>query len=128
VVCCDYYNGSSTESNLQLAWNPGIHFTASLGYWLQPIDLPGGSTTIHIESLNATLNFTPEMKLATELQYDNVSHHLGGSLRYRWEMRPTTELLLTLGESAQLTGEFLHGSYHSQATAAAVRIGHRFQY
>ena len=38
------------------------------------------------------------------------------------------ELLVTLGESAMLSGPVPHGSYRSQATAVAVRFGHRFQY
>ena len=78
-------------------------------------------------SLNAIRNFTPEMKLVAELQYDNVSHQFRAPLRYRWEIRPTTELLVTLGESALLYERIPNGSYRSQATAVSVRLGHRFQ-
>lgn len=128
VTCCDYYNGRSTETELQLSWHPSPHFTTSFSHELQPIDLPDGRTSIHIESLGLTANFTPDMKLVTEAQYDNVSRRFGASMRYRWEMRPGTELLVTLGESAILTGAVPHGAYRSEATAIAVRLGHRFQF
>jgi hypothetical protein len=130
LTCCDYYNGKSTESDIQVDYRPGPHYSLTFKHRLQPIDLPNDiRTSIHIESLNSTINFTPDMKLVTELQYDNVSKRFGGSIRYRWEITPLTELLVTLAESALLEGPWQGGtSYHSQASAAAVRIGHRFQY
>jgi hypothetical protein len=130
VACCDYYNGTSTESDIQVNYRPNPNYSLQFNHHLQPIDLPNDiRTSIHIESLNGTVNFTPEMKLVTELQYDNVSKRFGGSIRYRWEITPLTELLVTLAESALLDGPWQGGtSYHSQASAAAVRIGHRFQY
>jgi hypothetical protein len=126
-ACCSYLDGRSVENDLQVSVRAGPRFNLDINHRLQTIDLPGGRTTIHIESLSATRNFTPEMKLVTELQYDNVSHQFGASLRYRWEVRPTTELLVTLGESATLYDKFPNARYHSQATAVSVRLGHRFQ-
>jgi hypothetical protein len=125
--CCDYLDGRSIDNILQMTVHTGVRYSVDVSHHLQTINLPGGRTTIHIESLNLTRNFTPEMKLVTELQYDNVSHQFGASLRYRWEIRPTTELLVTLGESALLYDEIPNGRYHSQATAVSVRLGHRLQ-
>ena len=128
LVCCEYFGGTSTESELAISYRPSARFNLEFKHNLQPIHLPSGRTTIHIESLNTTVNFTPDMRLVSELQYDNVSHRFGGSLRYRWEIHPTTELLVTIGESAVLMGRVPHGSYRSQATALSVRLGHRFQF
>jgi hypothetical protein len=128
LVCCSYFGGRSTESELQLSYRPGPRFNLVFKHQLQPIHLPTGNTTIHIESLNATINFTPDMRLVNEFQYDNVSQRFSGSLRFRWEILPTTELLVTLGESALMSGELPRTRYHSQATVVSVRMGHRFQF
>ena len=126
-ACCDFLDGRSVENELQLTVHTGVRFSVDVRHRLQTIDLPSGRSTIHIESLVATRNFTPEMKVVAELQYDNVSHQFGAAVRYRWEIRPTTELLVTLGEAASLYGGFPDGRYRSQATAMSVRVGHRFQ-
>ena len=127
VTCCEFFDGRSTEVETGLAYRPGPGFNLEFKHKLQPIHLPSGTTSIHIESLNATLNFTPDMRLVSELQYDNVSKRFGGLLRYQWEILPTTELLLTVGESAFLSGAVPHASYQSQGTVFSLRLGHRLQ-
>ncbi len=127
VTCCEFYDGTSTETELGLGYRPGPRFNLEFKHKLQSIDLPSGKTSIHIESLNTTINFSPEMRLVSELQYDNVSDRFSGLLRYQWEILPTTELLMTIGESALLTGPAPHGSYRSQGTVFSVRLGHRLQ-
>ncbi len=127
VTCCRYFDGSSTESEVVVGYRPGPHFNLEFKHRLQPIRLPSGRTTIHIESLSTTVNVTPDMRLVSELQYDNVSQRFGGSLRYQWEILPTTELLVTVGESAVLSGPLPHGRYHSQGTVFSLRLGHRLQ-
>ncbi len=46
------------------------------------------------------ISFTPDMSLAFQAQYDNLSRSFGGLARYRWEYSPGNELLLTYGQSA----------------------------
>lgn len=127
LTCCEFYDGTSTETEFGLAYRPGPRFNLEFKHKLQPIDLPSGKTSIHIESLNTTINFTPDMRLVSELQYDNVSNRFGGLLRYQWEILPTTELLVTASESSLLTGPVPNGSYKSQGTVFSVRLGHRLQ-
>jgi hypothetical protein len=75
---------------------------------------------IQIYALNVTLNFTPDMQLRTQVQYDNISEAVTLSSRYRWEYAPGSELFVALGES----GDLINGDhYRSATTQASVRIG-----
>lgn len=127
VTCCEFFDGHSTEVETGLGYRPGPRFNLEFKHKLQPIHLPSGTTSIHIESLNTTLNFSPDMRLVSELQYDNVSNRFSGSLRYLWDIRPATELLVAISESSLLTGMVPHGSYQSQGTVFSLRLGHRLQ-
>jgi hypothetical protein len=126
--CCDYYLGRSTNTEIDLQYRPNATFGTGFKHELQVINQPSGHTTIHIESLNASIYFSPLSVLFAEFQYDNVSKRLGASIRYKWQIRPETDLFAALGESALLTGTPDRGSYHSQGTAIVLRVGHRLQY
>ncbi|NIO39305.1 MAG: hypothetical protein GTO41_03350, partial [Burkholderiales bacterium] len=54
-------------------------------YVFTHFDLPGGILNIHALSLSLITNFTPDMQLYTEVQYDNISEKFTLSMRYRWE-------------------------------------------
>ena len=79
---------------------------------------------ILIYTLDLTLNFTPDMQIRTQGQYDNISQAFGMSVRYRWEFAPGSELFAALGESADIVG--VH--YASQTSQASVRIGHTVRF
>jgi hypothetical protein len=128
VICCDYFNGRSTETEFELAYRPGPRLNVVLKHKMQTLRLPSGSATINIESLNTIVNFSPFMKLIGDLQYDNVSNRFSGLLRYQWEIKPTTELLATVGETAILTGAAPHARYQSLGTVFSLRFGHRLQF
>ena len=64
------------------------------------IDLPTGKVDIHLGTADAVVNFTPDMQLALQAQYDNISENFGFSARYRWEYRPGNELFVGIGQSA----------------------------
>ena len=70
------------------------------------------------------VNFTPDMQIALQAQYDNISENFGLSTRYRWEYRPGNELFVGLGQSALIS----NGGFIAQVTQATVRLGHTFRF
>jgi hypothetical protein len=86
--------------------------------------MPGGLLNIHALSLSLLTNFTPDMQLYTELQYDNVSEKFALSIRYRWEYQPGQEFFASVGQSALIPGQ----EFVSRATQAVIRLGHTFRY
>ena len=70
VLCCSYYNGHQVKAALQLDMRPNATFQLTPKYTYTYLDLPGGLLNIHALSLALITNFTPDMQLYTEMQYD----------------------------------------------------------
>jgi hypothetical protein len=69
------------------------------GYEATFIDLPAGSVDIHVVEVDSVINFTPEMQLALQAQYDNISQSIGLLAGYRWEYLPGSELFVAFGQA-----------------------------
>ena len=125
IECCSLYNGDLLRTFANLNWRPNSTFDFGLQHQFFNITLPTGDVEIQIYAINVAINFTPDMQIRTQAQYDNISEGFGLSARYRWEFAPGSELLVVLGES----GSLLHGAhYRSDTTQTSVRIGHLMQF
>jgi len=82
-----------------------------------------GNVAIHVGSLDLSVNFTPDMMLRGQMQYDNISKNMELSLRYSWEFAPGSELLVVLGDDATLSGSY----YQSHVSQFSVRLGKTFR-
>ena len=80
---------------------------------------------IQIYAFNLGINFTPDMQIATQVQYDNISNAFGLSARYRWEFEPGSELFIGVGEGGQLL-DLSH--YKSDTTQVSIRLGHMMRF
>ena len=124
VQCCGFYNGHMLQTQTTIDLHPGDTLTFSGEHTMQLIELPTGHVAIHIGSIDAALNFTPDMQIRMQAQYDNISKDLGYSFRYRWEFDPGSELLVVIGDDATVNSL---GNYESHLTQVSVRIGHLFR-
>lgn len=125
VECCSYFEGDLLRTFLSANWRPDTSWEIGAQHSFYNIAMPTGDLEIQIWALNVTLNFTPDMQLKTQAQYDNVSEAFGMSARYRWEFMPGSEIFVALGES----GDLLNGAhYRSSTTQASVRIGHLMRF
>jgi hypothetical protein len=124
LVCCGFYNGRAVELSANLSYRPNEYFEFSPGYEGNFIELPGGSVDIHVLSAASTVNFTPDMQVALQAQYDNISKDIGFLARYRWEYQPGSELFAALGQSALVP----HGRPLAQSTQFSLRLGHTFRF
>ena len=124
VQCCGFYNGHMLQTQTTINLHPGDTLTFSGEHTMQLIELPTGHVAIHIGSIDAALNFTPDMQIRMQAQYDNISKDLGYSFRYRWEFDPGSELLVVIGDDATVNSL---GRYESHLTQVSVRIGHLFR-
>ena len=88
------------------------------------IDLPTGDVDIHLATIDSVLAFTPDMNLALQVQYDNISGNFGLSLRYRWEYEPGNEIFLGVGQSASIIGPDFLG----RTTQVSLRVGRTFRF
>jgi hypothetical protein len=119
-----YYGGHLLQTDTTINASPNDTFTVSARHIMQQISVPAGNVAIQVGSLDASVNFTPDMQLRGQVQYDNISKDLQLSLRYRWEFAPGTELLVVLGDDATLSGSY----YQSHASQFSVRLGKTFRF
>ena len=124
VQCCSFFNGDYLKSDLTLIYRPSQFIEIQPRYVAEFIDLPTGDVDIHILSLTGAANFTPDMQLAIQAQFDTISRNFGLSARYRWEYTPGNELFVGLGQTALIPGT----QFRAQTTQLSVRLGQTFRF
>jgi hypothetical protein len=118
-----YYGGTLLQTDTTLNLAPNDSFVIGARHIMQQLSMPAGKVAIHVEALDLSLTFTPDMELRGQLQYDNISKAMELSLRYRWEFEPGTELLLVAGDDATLNGRY----YQSHTSNFSLRLGKTFR-
>lgn len=118
-----FYGGRLLQTDTTVNVNPDDTFMFSARHIMQQIATHHGSVAIHVGSFDTSVNFTPDMQLRGQLQYDNISKDLELSFRYRWEFQPGSELLVVLGDDATLRGSY----YQSHVSNFSVRVGKTFR-
>jgi Carbohydrate family 9 binding domain-like len=124
IICCSFYNGNYFNFDLRTDWRitPTFQFVPHYAYTY--VDLPGGLLNIHLFATDFIINFTPDMQIFSQLQYDNISQRFALSMRYRWEYEPGQEIFASVGQSALVPGE----TFVPRSTQAVIRLGHTFRY
>jgi hypothetical protein len=123
-TCCSFYNGNSIETVLSAEYRPNRFYAIVASHQWTGIDLPTGDVDIHVGTVNGSVTFTPDMQLALQAQYDNISESFGFLVRYRWEFSPGTELLVAFGQAALIP----ETGFAAQRSQLTVRIGHTLQF
>lgn len=108
----------------RIEWRPSPYFSIAVRHNMQNFDLPGGRLTVHVDSAIATLNFTPDMSLIFQSEYDNISSEVGLSARYRWEFQPGAELFASVGHSSYWEGH----EFRSNQSVGVLRVGNTFRF
>ena len=124
VMCCSFYNGDYLRIEAQAEFRPNRFLQLQPRYTFTSVDLPTGSVNIHLATAAVVVNFTPDMQLFNEIQYDNISHNFALSMRYRWEYRPGDELFVSFGQAALIP----EARFKPQISQAVVRLGNTFRF
>jgi len=129
VECCSYYNGDYYRGDLTLRFHIADFLQINPRYVGTYIRTPTGNVDIHVLSTDAVWNFTPDMQLATQAQYDNISRAFGLSVRYLWEYQPGQTIFAAFGQSGLVPGTSFPGSrFFPQRSQLAVRLGTTMRY
>jgi hypothetical protein len=124
AICCHFYNGDYWAIDSSFDLRPNETFQIGPHYIYTFIKLPTGSVGIHLATLDFIVNFTPDMQLFTQVQFDNVSQNFAFAMRYRWEYRPGDELFISIGQAADIPGT----TFKPNITQAVVRLGNTFRF
>ena len=128
LVCCRIYDGDYLGLNSSLEFRVSKYFRLTANHNLEKFELPAGNLTVHIGSLDGSINFTPDMQIDTQMQYDNISERFSFSARFRWFPKPQTEIFLAVGQTADLESSNFPGDFDPDQTQALIRLGHTFRF
>jgi hypothetical protein len=124
INCCSFYNGRSVDAKIKLVFRPNPYFELAPNYEFTAIDLPTGYVAIHLVAADSVINFTPDMQLVLQAQFDNISRSFGFSARFRWEYEPGNELFAGFGQSALIPGT----TFQTGTSQLSIRLGHTFRF
>jgi hypothetical protein len=124
VECCSFYDGGYLYVEAGFSYRLGGIFEIAPSYEGTFIDLPTGYVDIHILSLDTIYNFTPDMQLVLQTQFDNISRGFGLSARYRWEYAPGDEFFVAFGQTALIPGT----NFRAQTSTLSIRLGQTFRF
>jgi hypothetical protein len=94
-----WYNGRSMEYRAGSLWIPTAHLELGLSSRENQVRLPGDDFTTRIETVYVNYDFSPNLRLATLVQADNVSDNLGLQSRFRWIQSDGRELFVVVNAS-----------------------------
>jgi hypothetical protein len=127
--CCSYYSGDYYRGDLTLRIRLRDYLQFNPRYVGTFIRTPTGDVDIHVPSVETIVNFTPDMQIALQAQYDNISRAFGLSLRYLWEYEPGQTIFASLGQSGFVPGTDFPGTrFLPGRTQLAVRLGTTMRY
>ena len=128
VTCCRFYDGDYLGLNNSLEFRLSKYFRLTAKHNMEKFDLPAGNLTVHIGSLDTSINFTPDMQIDAQMQYDNISERFSFSARYRWFPRPETEVFIAVGQTADMRSSDFPGHFDADQTQVTIRLGHTFRF
>ncbi len=94
-----WYDGRKYALSVSGAWHPSANLEVGCQYRENRIRLPGGNATTRVETLNVNYDFSPDVRLATLVQADNVTDNLGLQSRFRWIHSDGREIFFVVNSS-----------------------------
>lgn len=128
IIDRDFFGGTSTSYDLSLSARPSRFFDLGVSYFRDDISVPGGEVSVQIGSIDTVFNFSPDLSISTQSQYDNISESLSFFGRLRWVVRPESELFFSFGHGALIEGGDFRSNFRSVQTQAVLRFGNTFRF
>ena len=91
-----FFTGTRRDVEFGVTVKPNTHVYVSLQYERNDVTLSEGDFSVHVVTLSADYNFSPNVSWANLLQYDSESRILGVQSRFRWILKPGSDLFLVL--------------------------------
>ncbi len=124
----DYFGGERVKVKLATNFQPSPYWSLKLEYDRDQISVPNGDVTVQVYSVENVINLSPDISVNTQVQYDNISEGMSIFSRLRWEVRPETEVFVSLGHGAVVDYDEFPREFESVQSQFVVRFGNRFQF
>ncbi|HZL94085.1 MAG TPA: hypothetical protein VFB99_10590 [Vicinamibacterales bacterium] len=89
-----FYDGDLDQIEWTGAWNPTPLLTVEFTGARNIADLPSGRFTQTLVGNRLRVNISPDLSIASYVQYDTDSNSVGTNTRLRWTFRPVADLFI----------------------------------
>jgi hypothetical protein len=89
-----FYDGTQRQMKTGITVKPSVHVFLSARVELTRVELPAGDFYRRLFTTRADYNFSPNVSWANLIQYENESRILGIQSRFRWIVKPGTDVFL----------------------------------
>ena len=96
-----FYDGTLDQLSLTSTWNPTALVTVELTAERDIGNLPAGDFTVTLVGTRLRVNVSPDLSLASYVQYDTESNSLGVNTRLRWTVRPVADLFVVYNHNVR---------------------------
>ncbi|NNF34534.1 MAG: carbohydrate binding family 9 domain-containing protein [Saprospiraceae bacterium] len=118
-----FWTGNKSETRLRLTLRPNPGINLSIEYEHTDVSVDEGGFSTNLLQLEMGFDFTPDISLSSNIQYDDVSKVIGTNTRFRWILTPGTDVffvynhnwlndaeyrMYTLNQGAALKGVYTH--------------------
>ncbi len=117
-----FYDGTIDQVIWSGAWNPTSLVTVEVAGERNLGRLPAGRFAQTLVSTRVRLNVSPDLSVASYVQYDTVSDSVGVNTRLRWTFRPVGRPVRGLQPQRALPARALAARIESGRGQAAVRL------
>lgn len=95
----NFYSGHYSNPAIGLSFRYKGYATLQLNTSIVHGNLPQGKFNEKVYQLKLDLYLSPNIGLMNYIQYDNVSKQLGANIRFRWQIKPGTDLYFTYNKN-----------------------------
>jgi hypothetical protein len=96
-----YYGGKLDQVLWSGAWNPTALLTVEFRGERDMGRLPTGDFTTNLVGNQLRVNLSPDLSIATYVQYDTESESVGTNTRLRWTFRPVADLFVVYNHNVR---------------------------
>jgi hypothetical protein len=96
-----FYNGDLDQFQWTGAWNPTPLLTLEFTGERNIGHLPSGHFTQTLVGNRLRINISPDLSIASYVQYDTDSNSIGTNTRLRWTFRPVADLFIVYNHNVQ---------------------------
>jgi len=96
-----YYGGKLDQVIWTGAWNPTALLTVEFTGERDMGRLPTGDFTTNLIGNRLRINLSPDLSIASYVQYDTDSKSIGTNTRLRWTFRPVADLFIVYNHNIQ---------------------------
>ncbi len=96
-----FYDGTLDQFEVEATWNPAALVTLELSAERNIGRLPSGDFSVSLVGSRLRVNVSPDLSLASYVQYDTESDSIGVNTRLRWTFRPVADLFVVYNHNVQ---------------------------